>query len=162
MSAKKVLYAIFFSGEGVAIKVPVKKVKSITGTYYKDIVLKKLKKYYQKRHPATGFIHVRLLHDNAPAHTSTIVTAFLKKEKVTVLPHPPYSPDLAPCDFFLFPKLKSFLAGQKYQSRHALGSAIHHYLITVPKSAYCDAFKKWIHGLKLCISSHRGYFEGMK
>ena len=55
-------------------------------------------------------LSVRLLHDNAPAHTSAIVTAFLKKEKVTVLPHPQYSPDLAPCDFFLFPKLKAFLA----------------------------------------------------
>ena len=111
LNTKKVLYAIFFSGEGVAIKVPVKKGKSITRKYYKDVVLKKLKKYYQKRHPATGFKHVRLLHDNAPAHTSAIVTAFLKKEKATVLPHPPYSPDLAPCDFFLFPKLKAFLAG---------------------------------------------------
>ena len=162
LSTKKVLYAIFFSGEGVAIKVPVKKGKSITGKYYKDVVLKKLKKYYQKRRPATGFKHVRLLHDNAPAHTSAIVTAFLKKEEVTVLPHPPYCPDLAPCDFVLFPKLKAFLAGRKYQSRQALGSAIHQYLITVPKSAYRDAFKKWIHRLKLCISSHGEYFKGMK
>ena len=52
-STKKVLYAIFFSGKGVAVKVPVKKGKSITGKYYKDVVLKKLKKYYQKRRPAT-------------------------------------------------------------------------------------------------------------
>ena len=162
LSTKKVLYAIFFSGEGVAIKVPVKKGKSITGKYYKDVVLKKPENNYQKRRPATGFKHVRLLHDNAPAHTSAIVTAFLKKEKVTVLPHPPYSPDIAPCDFFLFPKLKAFLAGRKYQSRQAFGSAIHQYLITVPKSAYRDAFKKWIHRLKLCISSHGEYFEGMK
>jgi hypothetical protein len=69
LSAKKVLYAIFFSGEEVAIKVPVKKGKSITGKYYKDVVLKKLKKYYQKRRPVTGLKHIRLLHDNAPAHT---------------------------------------------------------------------------------------------
>ena len=115
---------------------PVKKGKSITEKYYKDVVLKKLKKYYQKRRPATGFKHVRLLHDNAPAHTSAIVTAFLKKEKVSVLPHPPYSPDLAPCDFFLFPKLKVFLAGRKYQSRQALGSAVHQYLITVPSNSF--------------------------
>ena len=81
LSTKTVLYAIFFSGEGVAIKVPVKKGKSITRKYYKDVVLKKLKKYYQKRRPATGFKHVCLLHDNAPTHTSAIVTAFLKKEK---------------------------------------------------------------------------------
>ena len=60
LSTKKVLYAIFFSGEGVAIKVPVKKGKSITEKYYKDVVLKKLKKYYQKRRPATGFKYVRL------------------------------------------------------------------------------------------------------
>ena len=66
--------------------------KSIPGKYHKDVVLKKLKKYYQKRRPATGFKHVRLLHDNAPAHTSAIVTAFLKKEKVTVLPPPPPPP----------------------------------------------------------------------
>ena len=96
LSTKKVLYAIFFSGEGVAIKVPVKKGKSITGKYYKDVVLKKLKKYYQKRRPATGFKHVRILHDNASAHTSAIVTAFLKKKKVTVLPHPPTHPPRIP------------------------------------------------------------------
>ena len=161
LSTKKVLYAIFFSGEGIAIKLPVKKGKSITRKYYKDVVLKKLKRYYQKRSPASGFNHVRLLHDNAPAHTSASYGVF-EERKSNRFASPPYSPDLAPCDFFLFPKLKAFLAGWKYQSRQALGSAIHQYLITVPKSAYRDALKKWIHRLKLCISSHGEYFEGMK
>ena len=64
------------------------------------------KKYYQKRRPVTGFKHIHLLHDNVPALASEIVTAFWKKEKVTVLPHLPYSLDLALCDFFMFPKLK--------------------------------------------------------
>ena len=162
LSTKKVLYAIFFSGEGVAIKVPVKKGKSITGKYYKDVVLKKLKKFYQKRRPATGFKHVRFLHDNAPAHTSAIVTAFLKKEKITVLPHPPVFPRPCPMWFLFVSEIESIPCWAKYQSRQALGSSIHQYLITVPKLAYCDAFKKWIHRLKLCISSHGEYFEGMK
>ena len=95
LSTKKVLYAIFFSGEGVAIKVPVKKGKSITRKYYKDVVLKKLKKYYQKRRPATGFKHVRLLHDNAPAHTSAIVTAFFEERKSNCFASPPVFP--RPC-----------------------------------------------------------------
>ena len=99
------MYAIFFSGEGVAINVPVEKGKHITRKYYKDIVLEKPKKY-QKRSPVTGFKHIRLLHGNGPGHASGIVTVFLKKEKVTVFPHLPYSLDLAPCDFFMFPKLK--------------------------------------------------------
>jgi hypothetical protein len=62
----------------------------------------------------------------------------------------------------MFPKLKSFLAGQKYKSRQALVSAIRHYLITLPNSANRDAFKKWKHRLKLCISTHGQFFEGMK
>ena len=118
LSTKKVLYAIFFSGEGVAIKGPVKKGKSITGKYYKDVVLKKLKKY-QKRRPATGFKHVRLLHDNAPAHTSAIVTAFLKKEKVTVLPHPRIPQTLPHVISFCFRNWKhSLLGGKTSPDRH--------------------------------------------
>ena len=89
LSTKKVLYAIFFSGEGVAIKVPVKKGKSITGNNYKDVVLKKLKKYYQKRHPSTSFKNVRLLHDNAPAHTYAEVTAFFEERKSNCFASPP-------------------------------------------------------------------------
>ena len=92
LSTKKVLYAIFFSGEGITIKVPVKKGKGITGKYLKDVVMKKLNKYYQKRRPATGFKHVRLLHDNAPAHTSAIVTAFFEERKSNCFASPPPPP----------------------------------------------------------------------
>jgi len=44
-----------------------------------------------------------LHHDNAPAHKALSVKQFLTKNSMTQLLHPPYSPDLAPCDFFLFP-----------------------------------------------------------
>ena len=72
----------FFSGEGVAIQVPVKMGKSVTEKYYKDAVLKKLKKmYYQKWHPVTHLKHVQLLHDSAPAHTSAVVTFFFCKRE---------------------------------------------------------------------------------
>ena len=47
------------------------------------------------------------LHDDiAPAHSALKVRNYLAKNKVPVLPQPPYSPELAPCDFYLFPKLK--------------------------------------------------------
>ena len=61
LSARKVLYQIFFAGEGVTIKVPLEKGKNIIRKYYKDIVLEKLKKC-QKRRPITGFKHIRVLH----------------------------------------------------------------------------------------------------
>jgi transposase len=57
-----------------------------------------------------------LHHDNSPAHTSLLIREFLAKNEITVVPQPPYSPDLAPADFFLFPKLKSSLKGQRFES----------------------------------------------
>ncbi|KAG5316891.1 MOS1T transposase, partial [Acromyrmex insinuator] len=54
-------------------------------------------------------------HDNAPAHTSLLVREFLAKNNTLMMPQPPYSPDLAPCDFFLFPKLKRPMKGRRYE-----------------------------------------------
>ncbi|UYV70835.1 hypothetical protein LAZ67_8000785 [Cordylochernes scorpioides] len=57
----------------------------------------------------------KLLHDNGPAHRAIIVQDYLAKHSVSVLPHPPYSSDIAPCDFFL-PKLKMTLKGRRFSS----------------------------------------------
>jgi hypothetical protein len=57
-----------------------------------------------------------LLYDNATAYRSVLVQEKLAKQHVTVLPHHPYSPDLAPCDFFFFPRLKQRLRGRRFQS----------------------------------------------
>ena len=107
LSAKKVLYAIF-SGTGACEKGQKRYLKILQTCGIEEI------EKIQEQYPVTGFIHVRLLHNNASAHTSAIVSDFLQKGKVTVLLHPAYSPDHAPCDFFLFPTLKTFLAGRRY------------------------------------------------
>ena len=109
-TVKKVLYVIFFDNKGPVMEIPVPKGRTVTAKPYKNVVLRK--KYYKIRRSKTGLVHLRLLHDNAPAHQAHLVTECLKSEKVTVLPHPPFSPDLAPCDYFLFPKLKYHLSGK--------------------------------------------------
>jgi transposase len=55
-----------------------------------------------------------LLHDNAPAHPSCLVKDFLAKNNVTIMEHPPYSPDLVPANFYLFFRLKSALKGRRF------------------------------------------------
>ena len=107
MSIKKVMYVIFFTNQGPAIQIAVPKGKSVNAKFYKGKVLHKLKKYFLNCRPATGLRGVRLLHDNASSHKVAIAREYLKQEKVVELPQPPYSPDLAPCDFFLFPRLKN-------------------------------------------------------
>ena len=65
---------------------------------------------YNKKQPSKGWSGVHLLHDNASSHKCEVVKSFLVSEKVKVLNHPPYSPDLSPCDFLLFPRLKKMLS----------------------------------------------------
>jgi len=57
-----------------------------------------------------------LHHDNAPAHASLIIHSYLVKHQTSIAPHPPYSLDLVPADFFLFPKLKIALKGRPFQT----------------------------------------------
>jgi transposase len=54
------------------------------------------------------------LYDSAPAQRSDLVKVFSAKKKVTTLEPPPYSPHLAPVDFYLFLRLKSALKGRRF------------------------------------------------
>ena len=72
-----------------------------------------MKEFYNKKPPGKGWSGVHLLHDYTSSHKCEVVKSFLASEKVKVLNHPPYSPDLSPCDFFLFPRLKKMLSGNK-------------------------------------------------
>ena len=163
-SVKKVMLAVFFDINGPIVQISVPRGRTVTGTFYKRKLLGKLNKCFEKRRPKTG-LHVggvRLLYDNAPAHTSSIVIDYFETKKVTVLPHPPYSPDLAPVDFFLFPKLKRMLSGRKYGSRNAMASAVYQCLKRIPKTYYENAFPKWLKRLKLCVSHKWEYLKETK
>ena len=89
-----------------------------------------------------------LLHDNVSSHKYEVVKSFLASEKVKVLNHPPYSPDLSPYSFFLFPKLKKMFSGNKYTSRSSLGSAVYQCLQQIPKEDYLSAFRDWVKRLQ--------------
>ena len=53
---------------------------------------------------------------NAPAHSALLVRNFLAKNNTVIMPQPPYLPDLAPCDFFLFPRLKRPMKGRRFDT----------------------------------------------
>ena len=153
---------LYFDINGPIIQISVPRGRTVTGTFYKRKILGKLNKCFEKRRSKTGLRGVRLLHDNAPAHTSSIVIHYLETKNVTMLPHPPYSPDLAPADFFQFPKLKRMLSVRKYGSRNAVVSAVYQCLKRIPETDYENAFRKWLKRLKLCVSHNGEYFEGNK
>ena len=125
---------------------------TVTGRFYKNSVLKKVKECYHKKRPNKRWSGVHILYDNASSHKREVVKSFLATEKVKVLNHPLYSPDLSPCDFFLFPRLTKMLSGNKYTSRSSLGSAICQCLQQIPKEDYLSAFRDWVKRLQKCVS----------
>jgi len=76
-----------------------------------DEVLRHLRENVRRKRPDQWQNTWLLHHDNVPAHAALLTRRFLTDNNMTVVPHPLYSPDLAPCDFFLFPKLKMKLKG---------------------------------------------------
>ena len=73
-------------------------------------VLKRRREKVRRKRPELFANNSWILHhDNAPAPSALSVRVFLVTKQITVLEHPAYSPDLAPSDFFLFPKTKEIL-----------------------------------------------------
>ncbi len=104
-----------------------------------------------------------LLHmDNAPAHRGDTVHRTLDALEWRRLPHPPYSPDLSPCDFFLFPLLKKRLRGRDFWSVQLLELAIRTELGNITQMQWRHCFVDWVRRCRKCIAFNGSYFEGMK
>ncbi|GFW82750.1 putative transposase [Trichonephila clavipes] len=73
---------------------------------------------------------------------------------------PPYSPDLSPCDFFLFPKLKNHLKGYHFGTLENIQTAVTDQLKAVPISEFHQCYEEWQKRLQRCVASGGSYFEG--
>jgi hypothetical protein len=102
-----------------------------------------------------GFV---LRHDNAPCHTSILIHQ-LSDKRITACPHPPYSPDLAPYDFWLFPKLKLTMMGKRFAWIPETEAATTTCLQGLMKDDFQNCFKKWQERWNKCVASHT-FVEG--
>jgi hypothetical protein len=88
--------------------------QTVNKKFYKT-VLQRLRDVVRRHHPEKWHSGNWILHhNNAPAHRAVTTNEFLAKHNILSLPQPPYSPDLAPCDFFLFPQLKKTMKVRRF------------------------------------------------
>ncbi len=99
--------------------------------------------------------------DNAPAHRSHLVQGYLAQHKWPVLKHLPYSPDLSPADFFLFPRLKKKLWGTHHGSVDRLKELIWQEVGLISHQEWQNCFTDWIRRCHQCVLFRGNYFEGM-
>ena len=85
---------------------------------------------------------------------------FLAIKQITVLEHPAYLPDLAPSDFFLFPKIKEKLKERHFDDIDDIKINTKATVKVIPQNHFQNCFKEWTRRWHRCIASQGEYFEG--
>ncbi|UYV60717.1 hypothetical protein LAZ67_1002021 [Cordylochernes scorpioides] len=158
----KVLLTVFFDCRGVVHHKFLPQGRTVNKEYYLQVMRNLREAIRQKRPDLWKNKNWLLHHDNAPAHTSLLVRDFLAKNNTLMMPQPPYSPDLAPCDFFLFPKLKRPMKGRRYATLDEIKTASKEELKKIFKYDFLKCLEDWKNRWHKCIISHGDYFEGDK
>ena len=124
--------------------------QSVTGSFYLRVLeyLWKRIRCVRPEYSAPG--RWSLLHNNAPVHRTVAVQEFLARKQVCVIHHPPYSPDLYPCDYFLFPKLKLPLRGRLFEDVQDIQAAVTSSLTTRRRAEVLPVFARSCQSLYRC------------
>jgi [histone H3]-lysine36 N-dimethyltransferase SETMAR len=155
-SKVKTMLIAFFDAKGLIHHEFVPEGQTITGNFYVKVMARLAGRMRRVRPQCHDWV---LLHDNAPAHSSAVVSQFLAKRGVAVLPHPPYSPDLAPADYFLFPKIKAALKGKRFVDVLSIKSDVTGQLKAVPDQAFERSFTSLYERCKTCVTKLGDYIE---
>jgi len=115
-SKTNVMLLTFFDPEGIVHHEYAPNRQTINKEFYVEVLRRLHESVRQKQLEKWRDENWILHHDNEPAHTSHLVQQVLVKHGATQLQQPPYSPDLAPCNLFLFPRLKKVLKGYRFEA----------------------------------------------
>jgi histone-lysine N-methyltransferase SETMAR len=156
-STGKVMASVFWDAECILFIDYLEKGKTITGEYYSNLLTRLDEKIREKR---TGLQKKNIFYqDNASAHKSVLAMGKLRDLHCELLEYPPSSLDLAPSDFCLFPKLKLFLASQRFSSNQEAIAAVEGYFADLKKNPYRNGIMALEHRWNKCISHKGDYVE---
>lgn len=158
-SVKKKMIVVFFGRRGIISRFILAEQKTVTAKWYIDFCLTPLVQILKNLRPRSRLDTWRFHHDNAPPHKAAITQEFLTKSGLTIIEHPPYSPDLAPCDFGLFPFVKDKLKGRHFKSDEELIAAWDEACAEIPNHKWEDIFNDWFLRMQKCIEHDGKYFE---
>lgn len=144
---RKLLAVVFWGSEGILhiewFK-STKEQRGLNGALYEQMIERMHAKLLAKN-PEKVKRGLMLLQDNAPCHKTLSVRKKLDELNIKTLPHPPFSPDLAPSDFYLFRVLKNHLTGKKFETDDELVEEVERFFDSKPESFYfrgIDSYKE--------------------
>ncbi len=159
-STCKVMLTAFFDRQGIVHTEYTQ--QRITAEAYVETLMR-LRDSIRVRRPERWRRHDWILvDDNASVHTADETEQFLHQVKMEKGPHPAYSPDLAPCDFFLFPTLKRQLRGRRFNTVDELKVKVEEVLGGISQEQFRACFEDLQNRWEKCIAKDGHYFEGDK
>ncbi len=156
----KVMLIVFWNVQGVIHKEFVPDGKGVDRHVYLCTMRELWEKLHRRCPQLWRMQSFWLHHDGAPAHQADIVVNFLQADNTKILPHPPYSLDLAPSDFFLFACLKKNMRGITFNSVNELKWQVDFELGQIAQWEFAHATREsWSRRLQQCVDHEGHYFE---
>ena len=158
-STKKYMFIFFMDSEGMLLQHVVPNGTTVNAAYYQRVIRRDLMHAIRKKRPLAEVENLLFHQDNAPAHRSTdtlLTIDFLGFERIT---HAPYSPDIAPFDFAVFPRLKGDLRGKRFENLMELRMAVRSAVRTYDKTWYAEVYRQWLERHRKCVEAGGAYFE---
>lgn len=158
LSTNKVMASVFWDAKGIIFVDYLPKSQTINSSYYCNL-LRRLREEIKEKRP--GMLRKKVLfhQDNARVHTSVETMSVIHDCGYELLPHPPYSPDLAPSDYHLFPNLKKHLGGSKFSTKDEVIVAVNDYFADLPESFFFEGINKLQVRWKKCVELDGDYVE---
>lgn len=124
-------------------------------------ILRRFDAAHSRRRPRAVVNGHKMDMDNAPTHNAGYTLTLLRILGWTRVPHPPYSPDLSPCDFWLFARVKKDIRGIRFANVAALKEAVEDQIAAIPSAEYKRAIlQSWPKRWRKCSVEQGNYFEG--
>lgn len=158
-SIGKKMVCSFFCAGGHIETITLEDQSNADAKWYATVCLAQMFDKFRKKKFKTEDRKKIILHHNTLLHSFNETVAFLNRLGISVLAHPPHSPDLAPSDFFLFPKVKDSIRGQRFESSETAVAAYKEFLNSIPKEEWRMEFDKWFDRMKSCIRRGGEYCE---
>ena len=155
-STSKKMIACFFGCTGHVATIPLEDRRSVNAEWYTTICLPTVFDEIRKKNKKRRII---LHHDNASSHTASQTIEYLKDKNIELMSHCPYSPDLSPNDFFLFPLVKEKMRGQRFSSPQDAVENFQNHVSAISDSQWKKCFQNWFERMQKCIDLKGEYFE---
>jgi histone-lysine N-methyltransferase SETMAR len=151
---RKIMVAIAWNPLGFPLIVALPKGRTFNAEYYRNNILAALTQLQPEDDGRKLVAHA----DNARVHTAQKYRTFCEENGLRLVPHPPYSPDLAPSGFFLFGYVKEHLKGMVFSSYEELFDAIGEVVTGIKSETLTAVFGHWMERLKWMSKNNGDYY----